>query len=265
MLEAVESGFDAHSGRIEEAYRSSREALDERASRDLRHLEAERAEIERIRRDGDAVFEAERAELNARIETLNETVEGLESDGQGTAAIIESYREAYEHVLAELRTAWVPVSRTRCRDANPRRKPWKPPPVPTATAPVKIRRRSSASTTPIVASSPRYGMRSRSARRRCYGKRIRSVHGCMRKIEGLERAERDLAPLAEQYATLEDDYDRVQGELNRRIEIYTNGVAPRTTMTCNGKNSPRSRMRSPSTGNRSKIIANRRPASLSSS
>lgn len=219
MLEAVESGFDAHSGRIGEAYRTSREALDERASRDLRRLEAERAEIERIRRDGDAVFEAERAELNARIEILNETVERLESDGQGTAAIIDSYREAYERVLAELRTA-----RSLYRELSAEmRKRGETLEAATST----YRDGTSEDTQEIVRLDDAY-RRFVAQVRDAFAEReaaLRREEDSLRtwlhaEIEGLERAERDLAPLAEQYATLGDDHDRVQGELNRRIEIY---------------------------------------------
>ena len=219
MLEAVESGFDAHSGRIEEAYRTSREALDERASRDLRHLEAERAEIERIRRDGDAVFEAERAELNARIETLNETVEGLESDGQGTAAIIESYREAYEHVLAELRTAWS-LYRELSAEMRTRGEALE-------AATSTYRDGTSEDTQEIVRLDDAYRrfvaqVRDAFAEREAALLREEDSLRAWRhaEVERLERAEHDLAPLAERYATLEDDHDRVQRELNRRIEIY---------------------------------------------
>ena len=223
MLEAVESSLGAHSERIEEAYRTSREAFDQRAARDLRHLEAEGEEIERVRREGGAAFEAERAGLNARIEVLNETVARLETDIEGSAATIESYREAYEHVLAELRTA---QSRYRELSAEVRTRGE------ALEAATRAYRDGTSEDAQEIArlddAYRRFAVQVRDA----FGEHeaaLRREEESLRtwlheELEGLERAERDLAPMAKRYATLKEDHDRVQGELNRRIEVYNERV-----------------------------------------
>ena len=223
MLEAVESSFGANSERIEEAYRASREAFDESAARDLRHLEAEGEEIERIRRDGDAAFEAERAELNTRIEVLNETVARLEADIEGSAAAIESHREAYGHVLAELRLAQS-LYRELGAEARARIEA-----LDSATG--AYRGGTSEDTQEIVRLDEAY-RRFVAQVRDAFAEReaaLRREEDALRawlhaEIERLERAERDLAPMATQYATLEEDHDRAQRDLNRRIEVYNERV-----------------------------------------
>ena len=223
MLEAVESSFSTHSESIEEAYRTAREALDERVSRDLRRLEMEGAEVEHARHGGNAAFEAERVELNTRIKVLNETVARLETDIEGSAAAIESYREAYEHVLAELRMA---RSLYRELSAGIRTRGEA---LEAATS--AYRDGTSEDTQEIVRLDDAYrrfvaqvqdAFAEREAALRGEEDSLRTwLHA---EIERLERAEHDLAPLTEQYATLKDDHDRVQGELNRRIKAYNEGI-----------------------------------------
>ena len=223
MLEAVESSLGAHSERIQEAYRASREAFDERAARDLRRLEAEGEEIERLRRNGDAAFEAERAELNARIKVLNEAVARLETDIEGTAAAIESYRQAYERVLVELRTA---QSLYRELSAQVRTRGEA---LEAATG--AYRDGTSEDARQIARLDDAY-RRLAAQVRDAFGEReaaLRQEEVSLRtwlhaELEGLEGAGRVLASTAEQYATLEEDHDRVQGELNRRIAVYNERV-----------------------------------------
>ena len=223
MLEAVESSLGAHSERIEEAYRTSREAFDQRAARDLRHLEAEGKEIERVRREGGAAFEAERAGLNARIEVLNETVARLETDIEGSAAAIESYREAYEHVLGELRTAH---SRYRELSAEVRTRGE------ALEAATRAYRDGTSENAQEIARLDDAYRRFVAQVRDAFGEReaaLRREEESLRtwlheELEGLERAERDLAPMAKRYATLKEDHDRVQGERNRRIEVYNERI-----------------------------------------
>ena len=223
MLEAVESSFTAHSENIEEAYRTGREALGERVSRDLQRLQAEGDEIERARQDGDAAFEAERAALNARIEVLNQAVERLESDFEGTTATIESYREAYEHVLAELRTARLlhrelnAAIRTRGESLDDAARAYRD---GTSEDGQEIVRLDNAYRRFAAQVLDAFGKREAAL-----GRERDSLRAWLHEqSERFERAEGDIAPLAEQYAALEDDHDRVQGELNRRIEAYNERV-----------------------------------------
>ena len=223
MLEAVESSFATHSESIEEAYRTTRKTLDERASRDLRHLEAERAEIEDVRRAGDAAFETERTELNAHIKTLNETVARLETDFEGSAAAIESHREAYEHVLAELRTAQS-LYRELGAEARVRRQ--------ALDAATRAYRDGTGEDAQEIARLENAYRRFAAQVRDALGERetaLREEQDSLRtwlqvELEDLERAGRDLAPIAKQYATLEEDHDRTQRELSRRIEVYNERV-----------------------------------------
>lgn len=223
MLEAVESSFGAHSERFGEAYRRTRETLDERASRDLRRLEAEGEEIERVRRDGNAAFETERTALNARIEALNETMARLDPGTEGSAAAIETYREAYEAVLTELRTAQSlyrelgAVVRTsgEALDAATR----------------AYRDGSSDDAQEIARLDDAYRRFATQARDAFAGREaaLRQEQDSLRawlhaELDRLERAGRDLAPIAKRYATLEDDHDLAQAELNRRIEDYNERV-----------------------------------------
>ena len=219
MLEAVESSFTAHSENIEEAYRAGREALEGRVSGDLRRLQAEGDEIERARQDGDAAFEAERAAFNARIEVLNQAVERLETDFEGITTTIESYREAYEHVLAELRTAQLlhrelnAAVRTRGESLDDAARAYRD---GTSEDGQEIVRLDNAYRRFAAQAHDAIGEREAALRRE-----KDSLRAWLREqSERFVRAEGDIAPLTEQYAALEDDHDRVQGELNRRIEAY---------------------------------------------
>ena len=223
MLEAVESSFTAHSENIEEAYRAGREALEGRVARDLRRLEAEGDEIERARQDGDAAFEAERAALNARIEVLNQAVQRLESDLEGTTDTIDTYREAYQHVLAELRTAQLlhrelnAALRTRGESLDEAARAYRD---GTSEDGQEIVRLDNAYRRFAVQVLDALGEREAALRRGTDSLRA-WLH---EQSERFERAEGDIAPLVEQYAALEDDHDLVQGELNRRIEAYNERV-----------------------------------------
>ena len=226
MLAAVESSFGAHSELIAEAYRESAQGFEVRAAQRLERLEAEGGEIERARRDAEADFEAERVELNARIAILNETVVQLETDVEGAAAAFESYRQAYEHVLDELRRA-----ESRFRELG-----------------AEAAKRGEALQTAVRAVRDGTGEDSREIARlddsyRRFVSRLSDTFAereaqlrrdedflrtwLSAELENLEHAQRSLVPLAEQYATLEEEHDRAQGELNRRIEVYNERV--RTT------------------------------------
>ena len=223
MLEVVESSFSAHSERIEEAYRASREALERSVARDLRQLEVEGEEIERARQDGEAAFEAERSALNARIDAVNEAVRHIESNPQGATAAIELYREAYERVLDELRAARA-SHRELSAGVRARREALD-------EAARAYRDGTSEDAREIARLDRAYrrfaaqvmeAFREREAALRLEREELRTW--LPERIEALQRAERELAPLAEQYAALEDDHDRAQRELNRRIETYNERV-----------------------------------------
>ncbi len=219
MLEAVESGFGVHSERMEEVYRTFRETLDEHASRELRSLEKQRAEIERVSRAVDAGFEAERAELNARIEDHNETAARLETDIAGSSAAIESYRKAYEIVLAELRAARA-LYRELDAEVQARRE--------ALNAATEAYRSGTSEDAREIARLEndyrRFASRTRDAlqkRETALRNERESLRTWLRdEAEELERAARELEPMAKRYTALEEDHDRLQRDLNQRIEVY---------------------------------------------
>ena len=223
MLAAVESSFTAHSEKIEETYRTSREALERSATRDLRHLETEGEEIERARRDRAAVFEAERAALNARIEAVNEAVGRIETDREGSAAAIESYREAYVRVLDELQAArsrhraLIAVVQARREALENLAHAYRE---GTSEDAQEVARLDNAYRRFVAQVLDAFG--GREAALRLERESLRTwLHD---QLARLERSEGELVPLTERLAALEDDHDRVQGELNRRIDVYNEHV-----------------------------------------
>ena len=227
MLEAAESSFNSHSGRIEEDFRATRAALSQSAARNLERLRAEGEELERARREGEAAFEVERDALNVRMEALNQRVRHLELDREEAAGTVELYREAFGRVLAELRAA---QSRYRelGKQVQERRRALE-------DASRAYRDGSSEEAREIARLDDAY---------RRFTAQVVDAHREREEVLRLEREEhrnwleerterrqdgqRALAALAEQYAVLEGDHDRVQQELNRRIEAYNEQVRAQT-------------------------------------
>ena len=223
MLAAVESSFAAHSERMEETYRSSREAIEGRALEELGRLEAQGEAIERARREGEAAFETARTAQNARIEAVNEAVEGLETRRPGSAAVVERYREAYEQVLALLREA-----QSRYREQNADVQAGRE---AVAAAARAYRDGSSEDAREIAQLDTAYrrfaartweSFHEREAALRRDLESFRS--GLHEQRRPFEHAERALVALAERYRVLREHHDRVQRELNRNIEAYNERV-----------------------------------------
>lgn len=223
MLAAVESSFTAHTERVEDAYRASREALERSAERDLRLLEAEGEEIERARREGEAVLEAEREALNARIDALNEAVRGLESDSLGADSTLARSREAYERVLAALRTA-----RARYRELSAR---LQTPREALADAARSYREGTSDDAREIARLDRAYRrfavqvVEAHQERETELRLDLEAFDSWQReRIEGLKRDEGELTPLAERYLVLQSEHEHARQELNRRVATYNEGL-----------------------------------------
>ena len=237
MLEAAESSFSTHSGRMEESFRANRDALARSATLNFQHLEKEGKEVEHARLDREAAFEVERYALNARIEALNETVRHLEPVREEVAGAIEPYREALDRVLAELRAA-----QSRYRELGAR---------------VQDRHEALEGATRAYRDGSSEDAREITRLDRAYRRFTAQVIDAFREREAalrlenemhptwlaegiahLEDGQRNLAALAEQYAALEEDHDRVQQELNRRIEAYNERVKARTDDDAEGDEFP---------------------------
>ena len=223
MLEAVESSFTVHSEHVEDAYRASREALEQRVSRDLRRLEAEGEEIERARREGEAAFEAEREALNARIDAINEAVRRLESERRGDAAAVALYREAHDRVLGALRAA-----QARYRELSARIEARRE---ALADAARSYREGTSEDARGIAGlggAYRRFAAQIREAHRKREAELRRDLHAFeswqRERIEALRRTEGELAPLVERYSALESEHEHARQELNRRVEAYNEGL-----------------------------------------
>ena len=227
MLEAAESSFSAHSGRMEEDYRAARAALSRSADRNLERLRTEGEALERARREGEAAFEAERDALDARMEALNRSVRRFELDREAAAGAVELYREAFDRVLAELRAAQSRYRELRQRVQERRRA--------LEDASRAYRDGSSEEAKEIARLDDAYR---RFTAQVVDAYREREEALALEKEEhrnwleeGMERrqdGQRALAALAERYAALEGAHDRVQQELNRRIEAYNEQVRART-------------------------------------
>ena len=227
MLEAAESSFSSHSGRIEEDFRATRSALSQVAAPDLERLRAEGEELERARREGEAAFEAERDALNVRMEALNQRARRLELDREEAAGAIEPYREAFDRVLAELRAA---QSRYRELEKQARERRGA-----LEDASRAYRDGSSEEAREIARLDDAYrrftaqvvdAYREREEVLRLEREGHRSW--LEERVERLQDGRRALAALAEEYAALEADHDRVQRELNLRIEAYNERVRAQT-------------------------------------
>ena len=227
MLEAAESSFSSHSGGMEEDFRATRAALSQSAARNLERLRAEGEELERARREGEAAFEVEQDALNARMEALNQRMRRLELDGEEEAGAVALYREAFDRVLAELRAA-----QSRYREL---------------TNQVQERRSALEDASRAYRDGSSEEAREIARLDDAYRRFTAQVVDAYREREELLRLEREahlnwleegmerrqdgrraLAALAERYAALEDAHDRVQQELNRRIEAYDEQVRAQT-------------------------------------
>jgi len=227
MLEAAESSFSSHSGRMEEDFRATREALSQSAARTLERLRAEGEELERARREGEAAFEVERNVLNVRMKALNQRVRHLELDREEAAGAIEFYREAFDRVLAELRAAQSRYRELR-KQVQERRRALE-------DASRAYRDGSSEEAREIARLDDAYrrftvqvvdAHRERKEALRLEKEKHRSW--LEEWIERRRDGQRALAALVEQYAALESAHDRVQQELNRRIEAYNEQVRAQT-------------------------------------
>lgn len=219
MLEAAESSFSSHSGGMEEDFRATRAALSQSAARNLERLRAEGEELERARREGEAAFEIEQDALNARTEALNQRMRHLELDGEGETGAVALYREAFDRVLAELRAAQsryreltnqVRERRSALDDAS---RAYRDGSSEEAREIARLDDAYRRFTAPVVDAY----------REREELLRLEKEAHLNWLEEGMERrqdGQRALATLAERYAVLEDAHDRVQQELNRRIEAY---------------------------------------------
>ena len=227
MLEAAESSFSSHSARMEEDFRATRAALSQSAARRLVRLHAEGEELERARREGEAAFEVERDALNVSMEALNQRMRHLELYREEAAGAIELYREAFDRVLAELRAA-----QSRYRElgnqVHERRGAL-------ADASRAYRDGSSEEAREIARLDDAYrrfiaqvvdAYREREEALRLEKEKHRSW--LEERIARRQDGQRALAALAERYAALEDAHDRVQQELNRRIEAYNEQVSAQT-------------------------------------
>lgn len=227
MLEAAESSFSSHSGGMEEDFRATRAALSQSAARSLERLRAEGEELERARREGEAAFEVEQDALEARMEALNQRMRHLELDGEGETGAVALYREAFDRVLAELRAA---QSRYRelTNQVQKRRSALE-------DASRAYRDGSSEEAREIARLGDAYRRFTAQVvdayREREELLRLEKEAHLNWLEEGMERRQdgrRALAALAERYAVLEDAHDRVQQELNRRIEAYDEQVRAQT-------------------------------------
>ena len=223
MLEAAESSFSSHSGRMEEGFRATRAALSQSAAPLLERLRAEGEELERARREGEAAFEVERDALNVRLEALNQRMRHLELDQEEAAGAIELYREAFDRVLAELRAA-----QSRYRELGKQLQERRS----ALEAASRAHRDGSSEEVRAIA-------RLDDAYRRFTGHLVeayREREEVLRlekeeyrswleeQIERRQDGHRALAALVEQYAALQSAHDRAQQELNRRIQTYNEGV-----------------------------------------
>ena len=227
MLEAAESSFSSHSGRMEEDFRATRSALSQSAARNLERLRAEGEELERARREGEAAFEVERDALNVRVEALNRRVRHRELDREAAAGAVERYREAFDRVLAELRAAQsryrelakqVQERRSALEDAS---RTYRDGSSEEAREIARLDEAYRRFTAQVVGA---YREREEALRLEKEAHRSWLEEGMERRQDG----QRALAALAERYAALKDVHDRVQQELNRRIEAYNEQVRAQT-------------------------------------
>lgn len=223
MLEAAESSFSSHSGRMQEDFRAARSALSRSAAPSRERLRAEGEELERARREGEAAFGIERDALNARIEDLNREVRQLGLDREVAAGAIELYREAFDRVLAVLRAAQsryrelgkqVQERRGALEDASRAYRDG------TSEEAREIARLDDAFRR--FAAQVLDAHREREEALRLEKEEHRNW--LEERVERLQDGQRALAAMAEQFEELEGFHDRAQQELNRRIEAYNEQV-----------------------------------------